>query len=73
MALEDRWIFDGHSLPVHCQRELGIQPGIVNVTLAAQKSLLQVGGIYHVQGVSSPEVGGKASSTPGICRSGGAS
>src|SRR5712691_1294095 len=34
--------------------------GIVNLTLAAQKSLLQVGGIYHVQGVSSPGVGCKA-------------
>jgi hypothetical protein len=26
MALQYRWIFDGHSLPVHLQRELRIQP-----------------------------------------------
>jgi hypothetical protein len=26
VALQDRWIFDGHALPVHRQREMGIQP-----------------------------------------------
>ena len=40
--------------------------GIVNLTLAAQKSLLQVGGRYHVQGVSSAGVGCKAPCKPRI-------
>jgi len=33
------------------------QLGIVNLTLAAQQSLLQMGGIYHMQMIFSPEVG----------------
>src|SRR5262245_44077586 len=26
MTLQHRWIFDGHSLPVNLQREIGIEP-----------------------------------------------
>ena len=40
--------------------------GIVNLTLVAQKSLLQVGGIYHLQGVSSLGVGRQAPCKPRI-------
>jgi len=40
--------------------------GIVNLTLVAQKSLLPVGRISHLQEVFSPAVGCKAPSKPGI-------
>jgi transposase-like protein len=45
---------------------------IVNLTLVVEKFLLQVGGIYHLQSVSSAGVGCEAPGKPRIYRSVGA-
>jgi len=43
-----------------------LREGIVNLTLVTEKPLLQVGSIYHRQGIPSPEVGRPASHRPQI-------